>query len=1214
MTKIINTIRNLRDRASASVTIKRQNILFYTAIILVFLIAILIRLSPLLESEHLIKAFDPWMQYYNTNYLVENGIYDYFNWHDFKSWYPAGIDRSMLRPGLQFTTAAFYEILNFIGIKISVYDACYYFPPVMAGLTVLAIYFLGKEILDRKCGLLAAFFLAFSPGYMQRTVAGFYDNETIGVFAIIMTFLFFLKTLKTGRTTYAIAGGVFSGYLALSWGGADFVFYTIPIVCIILIILNKYNANVLIAYAGVQGVGMLLNSLYKFYVFGNLFSSIESGGLLFLTVLVIFFHILYSKKKTNPILFNKIMTIIKWGIIPAAIGVVVITWAAPGLIPFGIGARLQSVLNPLFRNQINLVASVAEHMPTSWSTFYYDLLIPLSLLPLGVYFCFKRYNYADIFLLVFTLLLFYFTGSMVRIILAFAPAGALMGAYGLSNVLKIYGSHYGKKGIGVSRKRTKLLKRKRALGKKEIYSVYLIVGFLCFVQVSHAIDTSISMAPGQMVPGGVLHDWEESLNWMKENLPGDTVVVSWWDYGYWLTPVGNMTSVCDNANIRAQVNGLVGMAMMQTDEIYSAKILKLLQADYVLVYFGFLIDSLGGDEGKWQWMLRICNDYYEQYKAMGLEEDNWAENSVFDEAEYIDSDTYQYKPSWFSSQLAKLMFWGVPTSGDYPSGSIYGNYINLVNNRAVADENEGIWVDYIAPQGKYYSDVFLPEDPSNPEVSGYFSQNLLVKLYKMDYTPLESQFRILNPQIYDTGYGTLRVKNTGTKNITIEEVTLNGNITSTFDTGNIEGDNIIAPGEEEIVWFDAKEDNEPLYDNGETVKITVGASSIKDSGSLYEFENSTSNLFVKEAQPGKLQIVRENSYVMYNEETGKDDAYIQVKNIGANPIVIDKFYVNSEENHITEGEYIEGSSIIEPQGTADAHLKNIPIAFTKSGTNDILGTINNITVLTKNGINDTASFTSNYKSEDYNFKMTIIPDTRMPSPELMALYNYSIRNYITQDLNTNAIRNQDGTTQINFTVKNTGDNTFSLSGLSLLDGDWNLINPLKYDWDPIGSYFLSPNEERRISINVDSGILDVNDQVGFNITAYFDTQKVASDVGFMHVINSSALGDLKLFDVLDGFNASYLNSTSGEGWTLVKNVGSIDLNLDVGSCITIDGYTAINVNIIYGDSELAPQECVLLEFTINPSQTITHLETYILRVQTVEGIFDEISLTAYNYT
>ena len=109
-----------------------------------------------------------------------------------------------------------------------------------------------------------------------------------------------------------------------------------------------------------------------------------------------------------PNTYRRVTNFIKWGLIPTTIVLAILVWIDPNIIPFGIGARLNSVLNPIFRNQINLVASVAEHMPSSWSVFYYDILIPLTLLPLGIYFCFKRYNSADIFLLVFTLLLFYF--------------------------------------------------------------------------------------------------------------------------------------------------------------------------------------------------------------------------------------------------------------------------------------------------------------------------------------------------------------------------------------------------------------------------------------------------------------------------------------------------------------------------------------------------------------------------------------------------------------------------------------------------------------------------------------------------------------------------------------------------------------------------------------------------------------------------------------
>ena len=1207
MTKIINSIRNLRDRVSANVTIKIQNILFYAALFLVFLIAILIRLSPMLESEQLIKAFDPWIQYYNTEYLAENGIYEYFHWNDLKSWYPEGIDRSYLRPGLQFTTVAFYNLLNFFGISVSLYDVCYFFPPFMAGLTIIATYFLGKEILDRKCGLLAAFFLAFSPGYMQRTIAGFYDNETLGVFAIIMTFLFFLKAVKTGKITYSVIGGVFSGYLALSWGGYEFVYFAIPIICIFLIILGKYNANVLIAYAGVQGIGLLVSALYENFEFGRIFSSLDVGGLLFLTALIIFYHILYTRKKTNPKLFNNVTNFLKWGLIPLAITIAVITWVSPGLIPFGIGDRLQSVINPLFRNQIQLVASVAEHMPTAWSAFYFDILIPMLLLPLGVYFCFRRYNAADIFLLTFTLLLFYFTGSMVRIMLAFAPAAALMGAYGLTNVLKIFGSIHGKRTVGISRKRTKLLKRKRTLGKKEIYSVYLIVGFLCFVQINHAIDISIQMAPGQIVPGGVLHDWEESLTWMKSNLPGDTVVVSWWDYGYWLTPIGNMTTVNDNANINFTRNGLVGMSLMQTNEIYSAKILRLLQADYVLVYFGFLHDGLGGDEGKWQWMLRICNDYYEYYKSLGLEEDNWEENSVFEESKYINQENFRYDDAWFNSQLVKLLFWGVPTSDPgslYGQGSIFQNYIDaLANNK---DANDIAWQAHVPQDGNYQSDVFTSQ-------GGFFSRNKLVKLFKIDYTALDSKFTIKDPQIFDSGYGTVKVKNIGTKDLDITGVKVNGN-SSSFELGKSIDDNVLSVGEEDIIWFDTTSDGESIYNINDAAKIEVLAESKKPLG-VYDFSNTTSNFFVKQAELSKIQIIRENSEIIYNEETGQDDGYIQVKNIGNNPIVVDKYYVNSEENIFTNIEYINGSSIIEPGESSTAYLRGSPVPFSMIGTNNIIGTINNVSVMTKNGIVDTTSFTSKRKiivlEDELDFQLAIIPQERIHSPELEALTNASIRYYIQPDYDTNAVRYDNGTTQIDLTVKNIGNDRFSLYDLSLLNSDWSLIDPLDYQWTVPGSKFLDLNEETRITIDVDSGIFNVNDEIGFNVTGSFDGTKVASDTGFMHIMNSSDLGDIKLLNKVNGYNATYLNSSSGTGWALIKNVGTIDLTLNTTDCVIIDTTTALNINIVYGYFVLGPQACALIEFEV--SQSMNHLDTFIVKVKTEEGRSYELTITAYDY-
>ncbi|TXT59488.1 MAG: Oligosaccharyl transferase STT3 subunit, partial [Promethearchaeota archaeon] len=793
MSKIIYSLRNIKDRIRANLTVRTQNILFYTALLLIVFLSIFVRISTITSGTNLIKAFDPWIQYYNAEYLSTHSLFEYFNWHDIKSWYPEGYQRANLRPGLTFTVVIIYKVLASLGIPISLYNICFYFPAFMGGLTVLAMYFLGTEVLDRRCGLLAAFFLAFSPGHMGRTVAGFFDNETIGVFAVLMAFFFFLKAIRTGKISFSVLAGLFTGYLALSWGGYMFVYLIIPIVVLILILTKKYNEKIFIAFIGTEGTGLALAALEYNYKFSELFSSIEVGGIVLIMVLLTLFHLIYTKRYEYPKFYNGLINTLKWGIIPGFLIAAVIVWVAPEMVPFGFGKRFQSILSPLVRDQLHLVASVAEHMPSSWSVYYNNILIPMMLIPLGVYFSFKRLEAPEIFLLLFTFTLFYFTGSMIRIVLLFAPAAALMGSYGLAHVLKIFGSFYGEEKSVVRRKRKRQLRGKQTIGNSEVLVVYFIISILCIVQVVHAGNTAVSqLRTSQLSPGDQIHDWEESLTWMKTNLDGTSVVVSWWDYGYWLTPIGNVTTVNDNNTHNSSRIGLTGMGFMQTNELYSAEIFKKLNADYVLVYFGFWT-GLGGDEGKWPWMVRICNDHYEKYKEMGLEKDNWAEDSVFKENNYVNTSAGStvYREDWFQSQLVRLMFYGEPTSTDAASqGSLPYQFAQKVNSEK--DDAGNLWVTHIPRNGLYDFKVFEPV---------YISKNHLVKLYKVDYTALESSFTIKEQNLNTEGYGTFRIHNTGENELQIADVLINGE-SYDFTMGIGKESQILETEEEKMVWID----------------------------------------------------------------------------------------------------------------------------------------------------------------------------------------------------------------------------------------------------------------------------------------------------------------------------------------------------------------------------------------------------------------------------
>ncbi|MFX1493650.1 MAG: STT3 domain-containing protein [Promethearchaeota archaeon] len=1160
MTKIFSSIKNFRDRLRASVTIKSHNVLFFFALFLLVILAIIIRLSPAFQGNYLIKAFDPWIQYYNAEYLSTHSIYDYFHWHDIKSWYPGGFDRFNLRPGLTFTAVAIYKLFQFLGIPVSLYDVCFYFPAFMGGLTVFATYLLGKEILDRRLGLLAAFFTAFVPGFMQRTVAGFFDNETIGVFSTIMTLYFFVKTMHTGKIRHGIYGGFFLGYLSLSWGGYYFIYYLIPLVVFIIILAKKYNTNVLIAYAGIEGMGLLVFSLYINFYFNTFFTSLALGGTFFFTIILVIYHLIHTKKNQYPKFFNKLINFIKWGLIPIVLILAVIIWIEPDIIPFGFGGRLQSILSPLLRDTMNLTASVAEHAPSAWSVFYYNTLIPLTLVPLGLFFLFRRSNPSDILLIVFVLLLFYFTGSMIRIILLFAPAACIVGAYGLVNILKIFGSFSRYSSIKVKRKR----QLRRIVGYQEAAWVYGIVGIMCLAQVWHAADyATFQAAQAQIAPADQYHDWEETLTWMKENLPGSTVVVSWWDYGYWITPIGNMTTVNDNGTINSTRIGLTGMAMMQTNELYSAKIFRMLKADYVLVFFGYLFNPLGGDEGKWPWMLRICNDHYETYKSWGLEEDNWAANSVFDESEYFNDTSGRPEKKWFESQVVKLMFYGVSTEPFTEQVNTFEQYYRAqVNNRL--DDDGAKWATDIPTQGLYDFKVFRPYP-----YGGYFSRNGFVKLYKMDYTALESSFRIINPEVFDTGYATFNLKNTGTKNLTITDVQIN-NKSYSYHLGKGLDTNIVPAGDDDLIWVDIKSGGTNFTKN-DVVNIKVGARSVALEGRQYAFTNSTTNFFVKEALPSKIRINEANSEVIQIDQN-QADIYLEVENTGDSVVVLDDYYADSKSNTFTEKEYLTGSPILNPGEKAYVHITNTDIPFWPVGETPPVHTIG---VITPGGITDEILMTSHFQ----NYKIELLVNSRILTPEASIMTNSPLRKHIPIELDkTYAYTYDNGTTILNISVKNTGDIPLVFDSLYLTD-EWEEV----YLTPQQSKGTILPNGIKTIKFVVpDEFDINVNDEIGILISYLFDATTKASDVGFIQSLNSSA--DIQILENVLGIHTSYIAGNE-TGRLLIKNTGISPIKLEN---LYINETTVISIendaNFIYGDIDLEFQECALISFNITNLQ------------------------------
>ena len=65
------------------------------------------------------------------------------------------------------------------------------------------------------------------------------------------------------------------------------------------------------------------------------------------------------------------------------------------------------------------------------------------------------------------------------------------------------------------------------------------------------IDVPPTIINGGSSYGVATNDWLDALDWIKNNTPKDAVIASWWDYGYWISTMGERASLADNSTLIA---------------------------------------------------------------------------------------------------------------------------------------------------------------------------------------------------------------------------------------------------------------------------------------------------------------------------------------------------------------------------------------------------------------------------------------------------------------------------------------------------------------------------------------------------------------------------------------------------------------------------------------------------------------------------------------
>ncbi|GFY50348.1 dolichyl-diphosphooligosaccharide--protein glycosyltransferase subunit STT3A [Trichonephila inaurata madagascariensis] len=584
------------------------------------------RLFSVLRFESVIHEFDPYFNYRTTKYLAENGFYSFHNWFDDRAWYPLGrIIGGTIYPGLMITSAAIYRILQLVHITIDIRNVCVFLAPLFSSLTTIITYLLTKELKDAPSGLVAAAMIAVVPGYISRSVAGSYDNEGIAIFCMLLTYYMWIKAVKTGSIYWAAMCGIAYFYMVSSWGGYVFLINLIPLHVLALMITGRFSHRVYVAYSTLYCLGTLLSMQISFVGFQPVQSSehMAALGVFGLCQLHAFADYVSSRmsKEHFDVLFQAVYTIC--AVLSISVGAVL---TVTGKISPWTG-RFYSLLDPSYaKNNIPIIASVSEHQPTSWSSFYFDLQFLVFMFPVGLYYCFSKLTDANIFIILYGVTSIYFAGVMVRLMLVLAPVMCILSGIGVSSVLTTYC-----KQLETIPQDKKTKRYNSNYFKKNEIACAFIICMSCFLTAymfhctwvtSEAYSSPSIVLSARSHDGSriIFDDFREAYYWLRHNTPEDAKVMSWWDYGYQITAMANRTILVDNNTWNNTHISRVGQAMASTED-KAYEIMKELDVNYVLVIFGGLTGYSSDDINKFLWMVRIGgstdrgkhikeNDYY----------------------------------------------------------------------------------------------------------------------------------------------------------------------------------------------------------------------------------------------------------------------------------------------------------------------------------------------------------------------------------------------------------------------------------------------------------------------------------------------------------------------------------------------------------------------------------------------------------------------------
>ena len=599
--------------------LKLNHLLIIGVLSLSFSISFLIRSQPADWGWEL-NEFDPFFNYRATQYIVENGIDAYFQWNDELSWYSYGRDISNNSQVMLHLTAAFtYWIFGGGG---DLYDFTILFPAIFGSLTCIVIFALVRTIGGTTAGLLSALFFSISLPIIVRGQIGWFKSEPLGIFFSVLALYLLLSGLNSINHKISfvklITSGIFLIFAISAWGGNQFFFIVIGLYFFALPFVRKDHKFLLWAIP-VFTISTIISSLGFERLGTDFIFGLGGFSLIVPSIFLVSCIIIQNKSSEKSKIRNGLFFLTAILVISST---VLILNVDSNFIPLP-SFRYLNAINPFLTTTDPLVDSVAEHATTTMEQSFLFHSVLMIFAGIGIWLLMKsKNNLLKNDMISFSLILgiigVYVSSAFLRLEVFASISIIILASLGISIMSKEF----------FSRKST-------TNSKNIIIKSSFVFGllFLLLVPITFSHESSVfalTDTPPTILNGGTTFrvattDWNDSLEWIKNNTPEDSVIASWWDYGYWIQTKGERASLADNATISTErIIKLAEIFLSSPDK--SWKELQALEADYFVIFISgqrYNVDGhdnqplyslLGGaDESKKQWFMRIANEPLNKY-------------------------------------------------------------------------------------------------------------------------------------------------------------------------------------------------------------------------------------------------------------------------------------------------------------------------------------------------------------------------------------------------------------------------------------------------------------------------------------------------------------------------------------------------------------------------------------------------------------------------